>query len=113
VLHTDEGFPCTLGDRVSVGHMCMLHGCVVGDETLIGIGAVVLTGAKIGKNCIIGANSLVGEHKEIPDNSLVFGSPGRVVRQTEARHIELIRETAKHYAERWRRYVEELSVDEG
>lgn len=113
VLHTDEGFPCTLGDRVSVGHMCMLHGCVVGDESLIGIGAVVLTGARIGKHCIIGANSLIPEHKEIPDNSLVFGSPGKVVRQLEERHIELIRETAQHYADRWRRYVEELREDEG
>lgn len=113
VLHTDPGYPCTLGDNVSVGHMCMLHGCVVGDESLIGIGAVVLTGAKIGKHCIIGANSLVPEHKIIPDNSLVFGSPGRVVRQVEERHIELIRDTAKHYAARWRRYVKELREDEG
>jgi len=112
VLHTDDGYPCTLGDRVSVGHMCMLHGCVIGDETLIGIGAVVLTGAKIGKHCIIGANSLVGEHKEIPDNSLVFGTPGRVVRQTDERHIKLILETAEYYAARWRRYVKEMRVDE-
>ena len=113
VLHTDEGFPCTLGDRVSVGHMCMLHGCIVGDESLIGIGSVVLTGARIGKHCIIGANSLIPEHKEIPDNSLVFGSPGKVVRRIEERHIELIRATAEHYAARWRRYVKELREDEG
>ena len=111
VLHTDAGFPCTLGDNVSVGHMCMLHGCVIDDETLIGIGAVVLTGAKIGKHCIIGANSLIPEHKEIPDNSLVFGSPGRVVRPTDEGHIKLIRQTAKYYAARWRRYVEELRED--
>jgi carbonic anhydrase/acetyltransferase-like protein (isoleucine patch superfamily) len=99
------------GDNVSVGHMCMLHGCEVGDESLIGIGAVVLTGAKIGKHCIIGANSLVPEHKVIPDNSLVFGSPGKVVRQVEERHIVMIQNTAKHYAARWRRYVKELRED--
>lgn len=113
VLHTDPGYPCTLGDNVSIGHMCMLHGCVIGDDTLIAIGAVVLTGAKIGKNCIIGANSLIPEHKEIPDNSLVFGSPGKVIRQVEDRHIELIRETAHHYVMRWQRYRRELREDNG
>ena len=113
VLHTDEGYPCTLGKNVSIGHMCMLHGCVIGDETLIAIGAVVLTGAKIGKRCIIGANSLIPEHREIPDNSLVFGSPGKVIRQVEDRHIQLIHETVDHYVNRWKRYVRELREDNG
>ena len=80
VLHTDMGFPLTLGSNVTIGHQVMLHGCEIGDGSLIGIGSVVLNGAKIGKGCLIGANSLVTEGKEIPDNSMVLGSPAKVVR---------------------------------
>ena len=80
VLHTDPGYPLKIGKDVTVGHMVMLHGCTVGDNSLIGIGAVILNNAKIGKNCIIGAKALITENKEIPDNSLVIGSPGKVVR---------------------------------
>ena len=108
VLHTDEGFPCTLGDRVSVGHMCMLHGCVVGDESLIGIGAVVLNGAKIGKNCLIGAGALITEGKEIPDNSMVMGAPGKVVREVSEHHTMILQGSALHYVENWKRYVRDL-----
>ena len=81
VLHTDIGFPLVIGDEATIGHMVMLHGCTIGRGTLIGIGAIVLNGAKIGKNCLIGANCLITEGKEIPDNSLVMGAPGKVVRE--------------------------------
>ena len=81
VLHTDPGYPLKIGKNVTVGHMVMLHGCTIGDNSLIGIGAVILNNAKIGKNCIIGAKALITENKEIPDNSLVIGSPGKVVRE--------------------------------
>ena len=80
VLHTDEGKPLTLGERVTVGHQVMLHGCTVGDDTLIGIQAVVLNGAKIGRKCIVGAGALVTEGKEFPDGSLIVGSPAKLVR---------------------------------
>ena len=82
-MHTDIGFPLTLGKNVTIGHQAMLHGCTVGDNSLIGIGATILNGAKIGKNCIIGAHALVGEGKEIPDNSMVLGMPGKVVRELD------------------------------
>lgn len=111
VLHTDEGFPCTLGDNVSIGHMTMLHGCTITDDTLIAIGCVILNGAKVGKNCIIGANSFIPEGTEIPDNSLVYGSPAKVIRQVEERHIEMIRFTTHYYVKRWQRYKRELGED--
>ncbi len=81
VLHTDPGFPLKIGKDVTVGHLVMLHGCFVDDNSLIGIGAVILNNAKIGKNCIVGAKALVSENKEIPDNSLVLGSPGKIIRK--------------------------------
>ncbi len=81
VLHTDEGAPLTIGKNVTVGHSVTLHGCEIGDDTLVGIGATVLSHAKVGKNCLIGAHTLVGEGKEIPDNSMVLGVPGKVVRE--------------------------------
>src|ERR1700739_3571705 len=81
VLHTDTGSPLTIGANVTVGHMVMLHGCTIGDNSLVGIGSIVLNGAKIGKNCLIGANCLITEGKEISDNSLVMGAPGKVVRE--------------------------------
>lgn len=112
VLHTDPGIPCRLGNNVSVGHMSMLHGCIIGDETLIGIGSVVLNNAKIGRHCIIGAKSLIPEGKEIPDNSLVFGSPGKVIRQVDESHIEMIRYTYTYYVKRWQRYKRELGEGE-
>ncbi len=85
VLHTDDGVPLTIGANVTIGHMAMLHGCTIGDGSLIGINAIVLNGATIGRNCLIGANALIPEGREIPDGSLVVGSPGRIIRQlTEA-----------------------------
>lgn len=111
VMHTDPGSPLTLGRNVSIGHLAMLHGCTVGDNSLIGIKAVVLNGARIGKNCLIGANALVPEGREIPDNSLVIGSPGRVRRELTAAEIAGLARTAATYIERSRRYREGLRVD--
>ncbi len=111
VVHADPGFPCTLGKGVSVGHMVMLHGCTIGDGTLVGIKSVILNGAKIGRNCVIGANTLIPEGKEIPDGSLVMGSPGKVVRQLTPEQIRRYGSIAPHYAERFKRYRRELRVD--
>lgn len=108
VLHTDAGEPLTIGRGVTVGHMAMLHGCEIGDNTLIGIGAVVLGRARIGKNCLIGANALITEGKVIPDNSLVMGQPGKVVRELEPGQIEALRASAAHYVQNWKRYARDL-----
>ena len=104
VLHTDPGFKLYVGKGVTVGHMVMLHGCQIGDDTLIGIGSIILNNAKIGKNCIIGANSLITENKIIPDNSLVVGSPGRVLRKVTEEEIKAIHENAKHYVDGSKKY---------
>ncbi|MBS9779373.1 MAG: gamma carbonic anhydrase family protein [Moraxellaceae bacterium] len=98
VIHTDENIPVNIGNYVTIGHMAMLHGCEIGDNSLIGIGAVVLNGAKIGKNCIIGANSLVTENKVIPDNSLVMGSPAKVVKTLTDEQVQGLKLSALHYA---------------
>jgi carbonic anhydrase/acetyltransferase-like protein (isoleucine patch superfamily) len=108
VLHADVGFPLTLGDNVTVGHQVMLHGCTIGDETLIGIGATVLNGAKIGKNCLVGARALVTEGKEFPDGSMIFGSPAKVVRSLTPEQIEGLRRSAQHYTENAERYRQGL-----
>ncbi len=105
VLHTDAGEPLTIGRDVTVGHLAMLHGCEIGDNTLIGIGAVVLGRARIGRNCLIGANTLITEGKVIPDNSLVMGQPGRVVRQLEPGQIAALTASAEHYVQNWKRYA--------
>ncbi len=106
VLHVGEGFSCTVGDEVSIGHGAIVHGCEVGDGSLIGMGAMVLNGAKIGKNCIIGAGALVSENKVIPDNSVVIGVPGKVVREmtqedldSRRRNIDVYVNAAKEYLE--------------
>ena len=112
VLHADPGFPLTLGKGVSVGHMAMLHGCTVGDGTLVGIKSVILNGAVIGKNCVIGANSLIPENKVIPDGSMVMGSPGRVVRPLRPEEIKYFNAIAEHYVERFKQYKRELKVDD-
>jgi len=104
VLHTDVGFPLTLGANVTIGHMVMLHGCTIGDNSLVGIGSIVLNGAKIGKNCLIGANCLITEGKEIPDNSLVMGAPGKVVRELSEGQARTMSLGALHYVENWKRY---------
>ena len=104
VLHTDPGCPLKIGKDVNIGHLVMLHGCTIGDNSLIGIGAVILNNAKIGKNCIIGAKALITENKEIPDNSLVVGAPGRVIKKLTDEQIRQITENAKHYQDNWKRY---------
>jgi carbonic anhydrase/acetyltransferase-like protein (isoleucine patch superfamily) len=97
VLHADVGMPLTVGDDVTVGHKVMLHGCTIGDGSLIGIGVVVLNGAKIGKGCLVGAGSLVTEGKEFPDGSMIMGSPARVVRQLTPAQLEGLMLSAQHY----------------
>ncbi len=108
VLHTDQGVPLTVGSDVTIGHKVMLHGCVIGDGSLIGINSVVLNGARIGKHCLIGANSLIPEGKEIPDFSLVMGSPGKVVRQLDEPRARALAMSAQHYVENWKRYKRDL-----
>ena len=111
VLHADFGSPLTIGANVTVGHQVMLHGCTIGDESLIGIGAVVLNGAKIGKNCLVGAGSLVTEGKEFPDGSMILGSPAKAVRQLSPEQIEGLRQSARHYvlnAQRFRKGLRKL-----
>jgi carbonic anhydrase/acetyltransferase-like protein (isoleucine patch superfamily) len=112
ILHTDPGCPLTIGRGVTVGHMVMLHGCIIGDNSLIGIKSVILNRVRIGANCIIGANTLLPEGKVIPDNSLVMGSPGRVVRELGDEQIEKLRHSAEHYVSNMRRYRDRLRRDE-
>ncbi|NMM77389.1 gamma carbonic anhydrase family protein [Acidovorax sp. SRB_14] len=104
VLHADVGQPMVVGERVTVGHKVVLHGCTIGDESLIGIGAVVLNGAKIGKNCLVGAGALVTEGKEFPDGSMIIGSPAKAVRQLTPEQIEGLRQSAQHYIDNARRF---------
>ena len=104
VLHADVGIPLTIGKHVTVGHMVQLHGCTIGDESLIGIGAIVLNGAKIGKNCLVGAGSLVTEGKEFPDGSMILGSPAKVVRELTPEQIEGLRRSAQHYVNNKNRF---------
>ncbi|MDH4094574.1 MAG: gamma carbonic anhydrase family protein [Betaproteobacteria bacterium] len=108
VLHVDPGFPLTLGNRVTIGHKVMLHGCTVGDGSLVGINSVVLNGARIGKGSLIGANTLIPEGKEIPDGVLVLGSPGRVVRELKPEERDRLLDVAAGYVERSRRYRTEF-----
>lgn len=112
VMHTDIGYPLTLGKGVTVGHNAMLHGCTVGDYSLVGINAVILNGAKIGKYCIIGANALIAEGKEIPDGSLVMGSPGKIVRELTEPQKKMLEASAAHYVHNAQRYARELVEQE-
>ena len=104
VIHTDIGAPVTIGANVTVGHRVILHGCEIGDDTLIGMGSTLLNRVKIGKNCIIGANALISEGKEIPDNSLVMGAPGKVIKDVSPQQIQMIRMSALHYVENWHKH---------
>lgn len=104
VLHTDPGFPLTIGPDVTVGHLAMLHGCTIGEGSLIGIGAVILNGAVIGRNCLIGAKALVGEGKTIPDNSLVMGIPGKILGEVRDEQAARMRKGTRNYVANWRRY---------
>ena len=108
VLHTDPGMPLTIGEGVTVGHQVMLHGCSIGDNTLIGIGSTILNGTKVGKNCIIGAHTLIAEGKDIPDGSLVIGSPGRVVKQLSEPQIAMLKMSADIYVANAKRFKDGL-----
>lgn len=108
VLHTDEGIALVIGENVTVGHQCMLHGCTIGDHSLIGIGAIVLNGAKIGRHSIVGAGALVTEGKEFPDYSMIIGSPAKVVRTLTPEQAERIAFGAKHYVDNARHYQQAL-----
>ncbi len=110
VLHTDMGYPLTIERDCTIGHRAMLHGCKVKKNSLVGIGATLLNGVVIGENCIIGAHSLITEGKEIPDGSLVMGSPGKVVRELDEDTIQRITESAAHYVRNWQRYECGLQV---
>ena len=108
VLHSDMGSPLTIGRNCTIGHKAILHGCSIGDNSLIGMGATVLNNAQIGRNCLIGANALVTEGKVIPDNSLVMGSPGKVVRELDAEAIARLSAAAASYVRNWQRYAKGL-----
>ena len=108
VFHTDMGYPLTIAEDCTIGHKAMLHGCTIGPNSLIGMGATVLNGVRIGRNCLIGANALIPENKEIPDNSLVVGAPGRVIRQLDEAAAVRLTQTAAHYVENWRRFARGL-----
>ena len=108
VLHTDLGSPLVIGSNCTIGHLVMLHGCTIGNNCLIGIGSVVLNGAQIGDNCLIGANSLIAEGKVIPPNSMVLGSPGKVVREISGEQAVHLGRGAKSYVRNWKRFKAEL-----
>ncbi|KKB13359.1 hypothetical protein VE25_02585 [Devosia geojensis] len=110
VLHTDKGFALTIGPGCTIGHKAMLHGCTIGPNTLIGMGATVLNGARIGANCLIGAGALITEGKEIPDNSLVIGAPGKIARELDAEAIARLRRSAEGYIRNARRFAAGLTV---
>jgi carbonic anhydrase/acetyltransferase-like protein (isoleucine patch superfamily) len=112
VLHVDPGFPLTVGANVTVGHNAMLHGCTIGDGSLVGINTVVLNGAKVGKGCLIGANALVTERMEIPDGSLVLGSPAKIKSQLSAEQQQGLRHSAEHYVHNGHRYNTQLKEQE-
>ena len=109
VLHTDMGFPLTVGAGCTIGHRAILHGCTIGENSLVGMGATVLNGAKIGRNSLVGANALVTEGKEFPDNSLIVGSPARAIRTLDEKSAEGIAASARAYVARWKQFASGLS----
>lgn len=108
MLHTDMGFPLVIGADCTIGHHAILHGCIIGENSLIGMGATVLNGVRIGRNCLVGANALLTEGKEFPDNSLIVGAPARAIRALDAEAAARITRSAAHYVENWRRYAKGL-----
>jgi carbonic anhydrase/acetyltransferase-like protein (isoleucine patch superfamily) len=112
VMHADPGFPMVVGKSVTVGHNAMLHGCTIGDGTLVGINAVVLNGARVGKGCLIGANALVTEGMEIPDGSMVLGSPAKIVKHLDEETQLMLQHNADHYVGNAQRYIRELREEE-
>lgn len=108
VMHTDIGFPLTVGRGCTIGHRAMLHGCTIGENSLVGMGAIVLNGAKIGRNCLIGAGALVTEGKEFPDNSLIVGAPAKAVRSLDDKAVARLRSSAAHYVANAQRFKKGL-----
>jgi carbonic anhydrase/acetyltransferase-like protein (isoleucine patch superfamily) len=108
LLHTDEGAPLSVGAGCTIGHHAILHGCTIGENSLIGMGATVLNHARIGANCLVGANALVTEGKAFPDNSLIVGAPAKAIRALDAAAVERLRWSARHYVDNWRRYAKGL-----
>lgn len=108
MVHADPGFPATIGAGCTIGHHAIIHGCTIGDNSLVGMGATVLNGAKIGKNCLIGANALVTEGKEFPDNSLIVGSPARAIRTLDDAAVDGLRKSTKNYVRNWQRFAKDL-----
>jgi len=107
-IHTDMGFPATIGANCTIGHNAILHGCTLGDNSLVGMGATILNGARIGRNCLIGANALVTEGKEFPDNSLIVGAPAKAIRTLDEKSAAALARSAEHYVENWRRFSRDL-----
>jgi len=110
VLHTDPGFPLTIGKGVTVGHKVMLHGCEIGDNTLVGVSSTILNGAKIGRDCLIGAHSLITEGKQFPDGVLILGSPAKVVRELDPEEIEKLKISAQSYVKNGKRFNDQLKI---
>jgi carbonic anhydrase/acetyltransferase-like protein (isoleucine patch superfamily) len=110
VLHTDPGFPLLIGEDCTIGHRAILHGCTIGDNSLIGMGATLLNGAMVGRNCLVGANALVTEGKIFPDNSLIVGSPAKMLRELDEGDAARLRESAARYVANWRRYASGLAA---
>ena len=112
VFHIDAGYPLTIGQNCTIGHKVMLHGCTIGDTTLVGMGAIILNGAQVGENCLIGAGSLIAENKVIPANSLVMGVPGKIVRQIDSKTAKKLKQSALNYQQQMVRYRKELFYSE-
>ena len=110
MIHTDPRYPVTLGENCTIGHHAIIHGCTIGDNSLVGMGATILNGAKIGKNCLVGANALVTESKEFPDNSLIVGSPAKVMRVLDDEAVEKLKQSALRYVANWKRFARDLRL---
>lgn len=110
MIHTDPRYPVTIGENCTIGHHAIIHGCVIGDNSLVGMGATILNGAKIGRNCLVGANALVTEGKEFPDNSLIVGSPAKVMRVLDDEAVEKLKQSAVRYVANWKRFARDLRL---
>ncbi|MCA1405257.1 gamma carbonic anhydrase family protein [Ensifer sp. IC3342] len=109
IIHVDPGFPTTIGEGCTIGHRAIIHGCSIGDNSLIGMGATVLNGARIGRNCLVGANALITEGKQFPDNSLIVGAPAKAIRTLDDAAVDKLKRSAEHYVKNWQRYAAQLT----